>query len=131
MATAQDTTLTATSRVEHAAWTVDALRAVWERQRERVNDRIDTIDRAVAALASDRLDAGLAREAERAAHMLAGSLGMFGFLDASQAAHDLEAGLLDPTPDDAPMLAARLMSVRYGVLEPVVCCRYSPPSHHR
>jgi HPt (histidine-containing phosphotransfer) domain-containing protein len=104
---------------EHAAWTVDALRSVWEHQLGRVSERIDTLERAIAALSDDRLDAALHEEARRAAHMLAGSLGMFGFLRAARAAHCLELELAHPTRERAPILAALLASVRSGIREPV------------
>ncbi len=105
-----------------ALWTTDALRSVWKRQRSRVNERIGVIERAIAVLASGRLDSDLMRDAERAAHMLAGSVGMFGFLSASQAARDLELELAHPTPDRAPELLALLAQVRSGVQGPVVLC---------
>ncbi len=80
------------------------------------------IERAIAALANESLDADLRREAERAAHMLAGSVGMFGFLDASDAAHSLEAELAQPMSDRAPQLFALLARVRGGVRGSVVLC---------
>jgi len=104
---------------ERAAWTVEALRSVWQRQHKRVGERIDVIDRAIAALAEDSLDLEPTRDATRAAHMLAGSVGMFGFLDASVAARELEAELEHPTPDRAAALSELLARVRRGVQEPV------------
>jgi len=80
------------------------------------------IERALAALASGCLDPDLRRKAERAAHMLAGSVGMFGFVSASDAAHDLESGLTHAAPDRAPELSALLLAVREGVRGPVVLC---------
>jgi chemotaxis protein histidine kinase CheA len=108
-----------TAGVPDTAWTVDALRSVWERQQKRVGDRIYVIERATEALAKDRLDPGLKRDAERAAHMLAGSIGMFGFLEASEAARALERELERPTQDRAPALAALLLRVRRGVAGPL------------
>jgi HPt (histidine-containing phosphotransfer) domain-containing protein len=105
-----------------AAWTVDALRSVWVHQQDRVSDRIDVIERAVAALVNGSLDTALREDAERAAHMLAGSIGMFGFIDASEAAHRLELELAHPKPDRAPALSALLQRLRRGVQEPVVLC---------
>jgi len=109
----------AASVLEHAAWTVDALRSVWAHQQGRVSERIDTLERAIVALGEDRLDAALAEEARRAAHMLAGSLGVFGFLRAGHAAHCAELELAHPTRDCAPVLAALLSSVRSGIQGPV------------
>jgi chemotaxis protein histidine kinase CheA len=119
MQTAPDTTLTAAPGVEHAAWTVDALRSVWEHQQGRMDERIETIERALAVLASGGLDADLRREAQRAAHMLAGSLGMFGFVRASRAARNLELELACSTSERAPVLSSLLTSVRSGVKGPV------------
>lgn len=110
---------------ESAAWTVEALRSVWERQQDRVGERIDMIEQAVAALADGHLDFDLRREAERAAHMLAGSVGMFGFIRASGAAHELESKLIDPTLDQAPELSALLLRLRVGVQGPVGLCTES------
>ena len=122
MQTPQDTTLITVPEEQHDAWTIGVLRSVWGHQRDRVSDRIAVIERAVAALADDRLDAELRREAERAAHMLAGSVGMFGFLGASDAARSLESGLVHPTPDRAPALLGLALAVREGVRGPVVLC---------
>jgi len=122
MQTMHDTTQPTAPGEEHPAWTVDALHAVWEHQRGRVDVRIRVIERAITMLASDRLDTDFGREAERAAHMLAGSVGMFGFLDASDAAHELEHELAHPIPDRAPALAELLGRVRSGVRGPVALC---------
>lgn len=126
LAPAPDTTLAEAHVAEHAAWTVDALRAVWAHQQGRVDERIETIERAVQALAGDRLDAQLRRAAQRAAHMLAGSLGMFGFVRASRAAHNIELELGCSTPARAQVLAALLTSVRSGVRGPVALPTVSP-----
>jgi HPt (histidine-containing phosphotransfer) domain-containing protein len=102
-----------------SAWTADALRSVWARQQSRIHARIALIERAVTALAEDRLDAGLRADAERAAHMLAGSLGVFGFIGASDAARELEAELAHPTPEGTAALPALLSRLRSGVQGPV------------
>jgi HPt (histidine-containing phosphotransfer) domain-containing protein len=102
-----------------AAWTADALRSVWARQQGRVHARIALIERAVTALADDRLDTDLRADAERAAHMLAGSLGMFGYVDAAGAAHELEAELAHPTPERTAALPALVLRLRSGVQGPV------------
>lgn len=102
-----------------AAWTADALRSVWARQQGRVHARIALIERAATALAEDRLDTELRADAERAAHMLAGSLGIFGYVDASDAARELEADLAHPKPERAATLPALLSRLRSGVQGPV------------
>jgi len=103
--------------VEHvdSAFSLQTLYSVWEHQRGRIGERIDAIELAITALSEDRLDDELRREAERAAHMLAGSVGMFGFVEASDAARRLESALAHPTPDRAPALAALTLQLREGV----------------
>jgi HPt (histidine-containing phosphotransfer) domain-containing protein len=108
--------------LEEAAWTVEALRSVWERQRGRINDRVAVIERAVTALADDRLDTDLRTDAQRAAHMLAGSLGMFGFVGASDAAHELEAELAHPSADRPPVLSALVRRLRGEIQGEVALC---------
>jgi HPt (histidine-containing phosphotransfer) domain-containing protein len=119
MPAAEDRTHPAAPDARGAAWTVNALRAVWERQQTRVSDRIATVERAIAELDANRLDSILRAEAERSSHMLAGSLGMFGFVEASQAAHGLESRLAHPASGQAPELSALLAEVREGVRGPV------------
>jgi chemotaxis protein histidine kinase CheA len=108
--------------LKHATWTVDALRSVWERQRERVDERIGVIEQALTALGEDRLQARLRADAERAAHMLAGSVGMFGFIDAGDAARELESELARATVDRTSELSALLLRLREGVRGPVTLC---------
>jgi len=102
-------------------WQADLLNAVWSQHKDLLEDRLRTIERATKALAQDRLDVDLRRNAERAAHTLAGSLGMFGFEDASRAAHDLELVLefTHPTRDRAAALSGLLSRVREGTQGPV------------
>jgi HPt (histidine-containing phosphotransfer) domain-containing protein len=100
-----------TSRRGSATWDADALAAVWESQRYVVDGRLTVIEQAKQALAEDRLDADLRERAQRAAHMLAGSLGMFGFGDASEAAGSLESALSLRTTG-AGELAGLLAEVR-------------------
>jgi HPt (histidine-containing phosphotransfer) domain-containing protein len=109
------------SELDHAAWTVETLRSVWERQRGHVSERIGVVERAIVALGEDRLDAQFRGEAERAAHMLAGSVGMFGFVDASDAARELESELLQVTPDRRTMLML-VERLREGVTGQVALC---------
>lgn len=84
-----------------------------------MNERIGVLENALAALADDRLEADLHREAERAAHTLAGSLAMFGLVTASDAARKLESALADPELQRARGLADLLAQLRSGVNSPV------------
>lgn len=103
-------------------WTVDELRSVWEHQQGRVNARIEVIEGAIASLTDGHLGAELRCDAQRAAHTLAGSLGTFGFIGASEAAAALDLELAHPAPDRAPLLSALLLRVRRGTEGPVVLC---------
>jgi|ERR1700722_4999259 len=105
---------------ENDVLTAEALQSIWEHQQDRVSVRINLIERAMGDLANDNLDANLRREAERAAHMLAGSVGMFGFIQASEAAHGLELALGHPTPDRVATLPALLLVLQDGVKGPVI-----------
>lgn len=63
---------------------------LWARARVRALAAVTLIEEAVVALGEDGLDPSDRRDAERAAHRLAGSAGTFGFPRASQAARELE-----------------------------------------
>jgi HPt (histidine-containing phosphotransfer) domain-containing protein len=93
----------------------DALRSIWARHRELVGERITLIERAVAALGAGQLDEQLRGEALRAAHMLSGSLGTFGFAGASEAAGALEQELAAPRTEQAPIMQALVGDVRNGL----------------
>jgi HPt (histidine-containing phosphotransfer) domain-containing protein len=84
-----------------SGWPVDLLRAVWSEHQPLLVERIEVIERATSALEEDQLSEQLRAEAERAAHMLAGSLGIFGSQTASDVARDLELALARPAPQRA------------------------------
>jgi diguanylate cyclase (GGDEF)-like protein len=90
----------------------DALRAIWQRHRAGVLERVGLIERAVSALAEGELDQQLCVEACRAAHSLIGSVGTFGFIRASEAARELELGLVEPAPAHAPAMSTLIAVLR-------------------
>jgi chemotaxis protein histidine kinase CheA len=118
------------SELEHAAWTLQALRLVWERQHDRVSERIGVVEQALTGLGEDRLDTELREDARRAAHMLAGSVGMFGFLDAGNAARELESELAQATADRTDELLALLGRLRDGIKGPVTLCTEDATDPH-
>ncbi|NET31333.1 MAG: response regulator [Cyanothece sp. SIO1E1] len=63
---------------------------IWERAKAKFTDRIDIIGQAATALLADRLDGELRQRAEREAHKLVGSLGMFNFDARSELARAIE-----------------------------------------
>ncbi len=93
----------------------EALHDIWSRHQGLVEERIALIERAVAALAAQELQEPLREDALRAAHMLSGSLGTFGFAGASEAAGALEQELADPRREQAPIIRALLGNVRDGL----------------
>ncbi|HUX86780.1 MAG TPA: response regulator [Chloroflexota bacterium] len=80
--------------VEHANDSVEqaqnAVAALWGQFRETNFQRIETIERATMTAPTETLTPDMRREAERAAHKLAGAVGTFGFLAASRCARDIE-----------------------------------------
>ena len=98
----------------------DVLRAVWEEHLEDVLSRVSLIERAVATLRTGELDEQLREEAVRAAHMLAGSIGTFGFISASEAASQLERELQAPSTSGVPRISALVAAVRRGLSEQVI-----------
>ena len=82
-----------------------AIQAIWEKSREEVVRRVGTLEEAIGAMLDGRLDEDLRARAERDAHKLAGSLGMFGFPHGSELARELEQALAAPAPSEAPHLA--------------------------
>ncbi len=83
----------------------------WERFKTPTLERLTILDQAVAAIQQGTLSGQLYEEAERAAHKLAGSLGMFGFDEGSRLGQQIETylqqihGLL--TPDSSQHLGDR------------------------
>ena len=82
-----------------------AVESVWERSREQTAGRVRTLDEAIGAMLDHSLNEDLRARAERDAHKLAGSLGMFGFPRGSEIARELEQALAAPAPAQAFHLA--------------------------
>lgn len=70
-----------------------AIDAIWRSSRGEIGRRISTVEEAVCALRSQRLDDGLRGRALCDAHKLTGALGMFGFTNGSVLSRELEQGL--------------------------------------
>ena len=93
----------------------DAMRAVWEQHRGGILAKVGLIEQAVAALGTDRFNDEVRVEAQRSAHMLSGSLGMFGFTRASEAARELELEFAEVTRARTTTLSTLLAIVRRGL----------------
>ncbi|GAB1544482.1 hypothetical protein NUACC21_71580 [Scytonema sp. NUACC21] len=69
------------------------LKAIWEQHIEKYSLRVKTIEQAVAALKTGTLSETSQQAALREAHTLAGSLGSFGFTEATCICHEIEQTL--------------------------------------
>jgi diguanylate cyclase (GGDEF)-like protein len=87
-----------------------AMSAIWERSQDVIMGRVVVIEGAVLALLAGNLTAESRRQAEREAHKLAGTVGTFGFWDASKLAHEAEELLAGAEPI-APADTMRLSNV--------------------
>jgi diguanylate cyclase (GGDEF)-like protein len=74
------------------------LAEIWTRTRDRVLERVDLLDQTGVAFLEGSLTAGLRKQAENAAHKLAGLLGTFGLAAGSRFARELERSLRSPGP---------------------------------
>ena len=74
--------------VEQRAVAVAA--GIWGQTKEKFSQRVAVVEQATQALLADTLGNELRQEAERAAHKLAGSLGMFNFDQGSKLAREIE-----------------------------------------
>lgn len=87
---------------------------LWERFKEPIVKRMDTVEQAIAALFTGTLNSELKARAISEAHKLAGSLGTFGFALGSEVArkieHLLQAEFL--TQEQAPHLAELIQQMR-------------------
>jgi HPt (histidine-containing phosphotransfer) domain-containing protein len=97
-----------------------ALRVVWDEHLPEALMRLRLIERAITALARTELGEQLRGEAQKSAHMLSGSLGMFGFGRASDAAYALELELVTPAQERAPRLSRLVAIVRRGLVARVL-----------
>lgn len=98
-----------------------AVTAVWYKYRDQVLARVDVLESAALSLLEGRLDREGRRAAEREAHKLAGSVGTFGFAEASRLSRDAETLLAGPNPPgqaDALRLADLAVAIRRELTAP-------------
>jgi DNA-binding response OmpR family regulator/HPt (histidine-containing phosphotransfer) domain-containing protein len=75
------------------------LRSLWQRLEAQQGQRLNTLKQAVEAIAINQLPPHLHQQAQRAAHSLKGSLGIFGLTTGSELAQRLEHQLAVPWSD--------------------------------
>lgn len=71
---------------------------VWRRSRETILNRVSVVEDAARAIIAGTISADERRQAEREAHKLAGTVGTFGFWDASTIAREIETVLMGANP---------------------------------
>ena len=92
--------------------------ALWERFRETIFARVDLLESAGAGLLQGTLSLQERREAEREAHKLAGSVGTFGFSEASRIARTCEqilGGVADIDSGNLRRFSDSVMRLRWGL----------------
>jgi putative two-component system response regulator len=90
------------------------LLAIFESHKDDFEQRVRTLEQAVAAILAGSLDEELRAAGERAAHRLAGSLGMFGLPRGSELAFELQERLA-PQPRSVRTDDALLVGVVAGL----------------
>ena len=84
-----------------------AVAELWPRFRPTIMEHLGVLAQATAALEEQRLSDALRLKAEQEAHKLAGSLGMFGFLEGSRLARAIEMHFRPHAPLTAEVAALR------------------------
>ena len=71
-----------------------AIAAIWERQLPQTRERVELLQRVAREFAETRsIERAVQQEAMDVAHKLAGSMGMFGYMDATEHAREIERAL--------------------------------------
>jgi DNA-binding response OmpR family regulator len=94
---------------------LQALTAAWEKYRDKSEQQLITLERALESLQAGHLDISDRLSAIVAAHSLAGNLGLFGLNRGSELARELELLLQNnPNPDNSqyPKINQNLASLR-------------------
>ena len=81
-----------------------ALSAAWEKYRQKSNKHLTVLQEALRAWKAGNLSPGKRKKARLSAHKLAGTVGIFGFTQASQLANQLEQILQKNVPKETAEL---------------------------
>jgi DNA-binding response OmpR family regulator/HPt (histidine-containing phosphotransfer) domain-containing protein len=87
------------------------LTEIWNRHQQQLQERIATIDLAIAAIQTQSVDVQIRHQAWQSAHTLAGTLGTFGLQMGSQVAKQIEL-LLD---EKTELTSAHISQLQSGV----------------
>jgi diguanylate cyclase (GGDEF)-like protein len=78
--------------------TLSAIANIWEHYQGRIKQQVGILEQAAVAVRNKNLTSELHQQAKQEAHTLAGSLGTFGFVAASQSARAIEQLLHTTSP---------------------------------
>ncbi|HEY8304745.1 MAG TPA: Hpt domain-containing protein [Solirubrobacteraceae bacterium] len=104
---------------------LNTLSSVWAEHKAVTLERVTLVDNAVERLLAGELTDRDRECARRAAHMLAGTVGMFGFERSSEAARALEEAFeagITPDRSEGRTLRERVATMRTEGLEPRLIC---------
>jgi DNA-binding response OmpR family regulator len=100
---------------------------IWERSKAKFWEQVAVLDEAALAFARNDLSPELKGQAQQQAHRLAGALGIFGLMEGSHLARQIEQllqqGLADVSPTTIADLVDQLkgvMASKEGPVEPVI-----------
>ena len=96
--------------------------ALWEKFKDKYMNRIKVVERALQALQGGNLTEQLRQQAQQEVHTLIGSLGSFGFKNASNRAREIEQ-LLQPQkflPAQKQQLTVLVNKLKQDLLQPLV-----------
>lgn len=113
------TTQSASNHAAHAGHSPEAriaerLTALWQRQRPEFAARVEVLERAAIAATDASLTPEMRAEAAALAHKLAGSLGLYGHVEAGKAARRMELlleGAVSPNGQELEGCAKQLRRV--------------------
>jgi diguanylate cyclase (GGDEF)-like protein len=96
--------------------TLAAVAGLWTRFKSSILGRVEIVEQAISALLEGDLSDELRRKAEQESHKLAGSVGSFGFKEASRLAGDLERsfrGVVTLGQEQALLLSELVAALRH------------------
>ncbi|GAC1468697.1 MAG: response regulator [Chamaesiphon sp.] len=102
------------------------LAAIWERVKEKYNARIMILEQALTALLEGTLSQELRKKAAIEAHTLVGSLGSFGFVEASRKSREIEQ-IFQSEESSIRHLSELVMALRQELGQPPVILRSQTP----
>jgi chemotaxis protein histidine kinase CheA len=92
-----------------------SLDTIWRRFEGEIREHVQLVGRATVELRAGRLNPTLREDARRAAHMLAGSVGSFGFRQASDAALALALELAGDCPSGSAAVVEMFIKLESGL----------------